>query len=136
MRATEAKRRIPHIAYVEETDVTELEKLRQDLNAHRTADQPKLTLLPFLMRALVRVLPQFPQITKMILELRRSRRNSTAISSAMFVLQMQLCGEPLNKPVGGFFWFGRVYSRRPDITNAGTKRTDHTTQTCEHPLFS
>lgn len=61
-RMQEAKRRIPHIAYIEETDVTELEKLRQDLNAHREAEQPKLTLLPFLMQALVRVLPDFPQI--------------------------------------------------------------------------
>lgn len=58
----EAKRRIPHIAYIEELDVTELETLRQDLNAHRTAEQPKLTLLPFLMRALVKALPDFPQV--------------------------------------------------------------------------
>ncbi|MDH7637637.1 dihydrolipoamide acetyltransferase family protein [Sphingomonas oryzagri] len=58
----EAKRRIPHIAYVEEVDVTELEALRQDLNAHKAAEQPKLTLLPFLIRALVRALPDFPQI--------------------------------------------------------------------------
>jgi 2-oxoisovalerate dehydrogenase E2 component (dihydrolipoyl transacylase) len=58
----EAKRRIPHINYVEECDVTELEALRADLNAHRVPDEPKLTLLPFFMRALVRVLPNFPQI--------------------------------------------------------------------------
>ena len=58
----EAKRRIPHIAYVEEIDVTELEALRQDLNAHKSIAQPKLTLLPFLIRALVRALPDFPQI--------------------------------------------------------------------------
>jgi 2-oxoisovalerate dehydrogenase E2 component (dihydrolipoyl transacylase) len=58
----EAKRRIPHIAYVEEVDVTQLEALRQDLNAHKRADQPKLTLLPFLIRALVGALPDFPQI--------------------------------------------------------------------------
>lgn len=58
----EAKRRIPHIAYVEEVDVTQLEALRQDLNAHRSGEQPKLTLLPFFIRALVRVLPDFPQI--------------------------------------------------------------------------
>ncbi len=58
----DAKRRIPHIAYVEEVDVTELESLRQDLNAHRKDDRPKLTLLPFFIRALVRVLPGFPQI--------------------------------------------------------------------------
>lgn len=58
----DAKRRIPHIAYVEECDLTELEALRADLNAHRTPGQPKLTLLPFLIRALVRTLPDFPQI--------------------------------------------------------------------------
>ena len=58
----EAKRRIPHIAYIEEIDVTELEALRQDLNAHKAAERPKLTLLPFFVRALVRALPDFPQI--------------------------------------------------------------------------
>jgi len=58
----EAKRRIPHIAYIEEIDVTELEALRQNLNAHKLPTQPKLTLLPFFVRALVRALPDFPQI--------------------------------------------------------------------------
>jgi 2-oxoisovalerate dehydrogenase E2 component (dihydrolipoyl transacylase) len=58
----EAKRRIPHFAYVEEVDVTELEALRQQLNAQKRADQPKLTLLPFVMRALCEVLPDYPQI--------------------------------------------------------------------------
>jgi len=58
----ESKRRIPHFAYVEEVDMTELEALRVHLNATKRAEQPKLTLLPFLMRALVRVLPDYPQI--------------------------------------------------------------------------
>lgn len=58
----DAKRRIPHFAYVEEIDMTELESLRADLNANRKPEQPKLTVLPFLIRALVRVLPDFPQI--------------------------------------------------------------------------
>lgn len=58
----EAKRRVPHFAYVEEIDMTELEDLRAHLNAIRKPNQPKLTVLPFLMRALVRVLPEFPQI--------------------------------------------------------------------------
>lgn len=58
----ESKRRIPHFAYVEEVDMTELEELRVHLNATKRAEQPKLTLLPFLMRALVRVLPAYPQI--------------------------------------------------------------------------
>ncbi|MDP9139770.1 MAG: 2-oxo acid dehydrogenase subunit E2, partial [Pseudomonadota bacterium] len=56
-----AKQRIPHFAYVEEVDVTELEALRVHLNNTRKPDQPKLSLLPFLIRALVRTLPQFPQ---------------------------------------------------------------------------
>ncbi len=58
----DAKRRIPHFAYVEEIDMTEMESLRAHLNATKRADQPKLNVLPFLMRALVRVLPDYPQI--------------------------------------------------------------------------
>ncbi len=58
----DAKRRIPHFAYVEEVDMTEIEALRVHMNEMRQKDQPKLTLLPFFMRALVKVLPEFPQI--------------------------------------------------------------------------
>ena len=57
-----SKRQIPHFTYVEEIDVTELENLRAHLNQTKSAQQPKLTLLPFFIRALVRVLPEFPQI--------------------------------------------------------------------------
>ena len=49
-------------AYVEEVDMTELEALRNQMNKAKRPDQPKLTLLPFLMRALIRVLPDYPQI--------------------------------------------------------------------------
>jgi 2-oxoisovalerate dehydrogenase E2 component (dihydrolipoyl transacylase) len=58
----EAKRRIPHITYVEEVDATELDALRNYLNSTRTGDKPKLTLLPFLIRAMVKALPHHPQI--------------------------------------------------------------------------
>lgn len=58
----EAKRRIPHFAYIEEVDVTALEDLRAHLNATKTAERPRLTLLPFLITALVRALPNYPQI--------------------------------------------------------------------------
>ncbi len=57
-----SKRHIPHFSYVEEVDVTELEELRRHLNSTKTDQQPKLTLLPFLMRALVNALPDYPQI--------------------------------------------------------------------------
>jgi len=58
----EAKRRIPHFTYVEEVDVTELEALRARLNERYGAERGKLTLLPFLVRALVQALPDFPQM--------------------------------------------------------------------------
>lgn len=58
----EAKRRIPHFSYVEEIDVTELEALRQRLNQLHGATRGKLTLLPFLARAMVLALRDFPQI--------------------------------------------------------------------------
>lgn len=43
---------IPAITIVEEVDVTELERLRAHMNGARHADRPKLTLLPFLIRAM------------------------------------------------------------------------------------
>jgi len=58
----EAKRRIPHFSYVEEVDVTELEALRQQLNKIHGNARGKLTLLPFLARAMVLALRDFPQI--------------------------------------------------------------------------
>ena len=57
----EAKRRIPHFTLVEEFDVTALEQTRVMMNADR-GDNPKLTMLPFLITAMCRVLPDYPQI--------------------------------------------------------------------------
>ncbi len=56
-----AKRHIPHFTYVEECDVTDLETLRAQLNAAR-GDRPKLTMLPLLITAICKVIPQFPMI--------------------------------------------------------------------------
>jgi len=58
----ESKRRIPHFTYVEEVDVTELEALRARLNATWEAARGRLTLLPFLMRAIVKATPAFPEV--------------------------------------------------------------------------
>jgi 2-oxoisovalerate dehydrogenase E2 component (dihydrolipoyl transacylase) len=58
----ESKRRIPHYSYVDELDVTGLEELRAHLNTQHGADRPRLTLLPFLIRALVHAVPRFPQV--------------------------------------------------------------------------
>lgn len=54
--------RIPHITYVEEVDMTALEDLRTMMNRDRKPDQPKLTILPYLMRALVRAIADLPGV--------------------------------------------------------------------------
>ncbi|QSB43782.1 2-oxo acid dehydrogenase subunit E2 [Tsuneonella flava] len=56
-----AKRNIPHFTYVEECDVTELECLRAQLNDAR-GERPKLTMLPLLITAICKTLPDFPMI--------------------------------------------------------------------------
>ncbi|AGK50780.1 lipoamide acyltransferase component of branched-chain alpha-keto acid dehydrogenase complex [Burkholderia thailandensis MSMB121] len=61
-RMQDAKRRIPHFSYVEEIDVTELEALRAELNRKYGDARGRLTVLPFLARAMVIALRDFPQI--------------------------------------------------------------------------
>lgn len=61
-KMADSKRRIPHFAYVEEVDVTELEALRVRLNDKWGKERGKLTVLPLLMRAVVLALRDFPQM--------------------------------------------------------------------------
>ena len=56
-----SKRAIPHFTYVDEIDVTALEAMRADLNANR-GGRPKLTLLPLMIVAICRALPEFPML--------------------------------------------------------------------------
>jgi 2-oxoisovalerate dehydrogenase E2 component (dihydrolipoyl transacylase) len=58
----ESKRRIPHYTYVEEVDVSELEGLRAHLNAKWNSQRAHLTLLPFLIQAIVLAVREFPQV--------------------------------------------------------------------------
>jgi 2-oxoisovalerate dehydrogenase E2 component (dihydrolipoyl transacylase) len=60
-RMSEAKRNIPHFAYVEEVDVTELESLRTHLNHSRPENAGSLSYLPLVVMALTRVIESFPQ---------------------------------------------------------------------------
>jgi 2-oxoisovalerate dehydrogenase E2 component (dihydrolipoyl transacylase) len=60
-RMSAAKRSIPHFSYVEEVDVTELEALRVHLNHDPRFEQLRLTLLPFIVKAVARALERFPQ---------------------------------------------------------------------------
>ena len=57
-----AKTRIPHFTYVEEVDVSEVERLRAELNRQHDDAQARLTILPFLMRAVVTAIGDFPQM--------------------------------------------------------------------------
>ena len=62
MRMQDAKRRIPHFSYIEEVDVTELEELRTKFNARWEKSRGKLTLLPFLAKAMIGAVSDYPQI--------------------------------------------------------------------------
>jgi 2-oxoisovalerate dehydrogenase E2 component (dihydrolipoyl transacylase) len=57
-RMSQSKREIPHFAYVEEVDVTELEALRRHLN---DLHGRRLSVLPFVAVGLIRTLAAFPQ---------------------------------------------------------------------------
>jgi 2-oxoisovalerate dehydrogenase E2 component (dihydrolipoyl transacylase) len=61
-KMTTANARIPHITYVEEVDVTALEELRASLNKDKRPEQTRLTVLPFLMRAMVRTIAEQPNL--------------------------------------------------------------------------
>lgn len=61
-RMQEAKQHIPHFTYVDELDVTELEALRERLNQGRDPSLPRLSVLPFLVRALCLALQDFPAL--------------------------------------------------------------------------
>jgi 2-oxoisovalerate dehydrogenase E2 component (dihydrolipoyl transacylase) len=56
-----SKRHIPHFTYVDEIDVTALEAMRADLNANR-GNRPKLTMLPLMIVAICKSIPEFPMI--------------------------------------------------------------------------
>jgi 2-oxoisovalerate dehydrogenase E2 component (dihydrolipoyl transacylase) len=60
-RVSESKRNIPHFSYVEEVDITELERLRRHLNSKLPKGTPSYTYLPFLGMALIRVVERFPK---------------------------------------------------------------------------
>ncbi|MEM7257329.1 MAG: dihydrolipoamide acetyltransferase family protein [Pseudomonadota bacterium] len=57
-----AKSRIPHITIVEEVDVSNLEELRSELNTTHQGDKPKLTVLPFVMKAVVEAVREQPHM--------------------------------------------------------------------------
>lgn len=61
-RMANANSRIPHITIVEEVDVTALEELRSQLNGEKSDDKPKLTILPFLIGAMVKALKEQPSL--------------------------------------------------------------------------
>ena len=62
-KMAESVRRIPHITYVEEIDMTAVEELRAHLNAQaKQTGKAKLNVLPFIARAIIVALRDQPQI--------------------------------------------------------------------------
>ncbi len=64
-KMTLSRSRIPDIVYVDEVDVTALEDLRAKLNAEKRPGQTKLTVLPFLMRAMAKAIGEQPQLNSL-----------------------------------------------------------------------
>ncbi len=58
----QSRQHIPHVTYVEEIDMTELELLRTRLNAQWGSERGRLTVLPFLIRAMVLAVHEFPEV--------------------------------------------------------------------------
>lgn len=85
-RMIESKRNIPHYSYIEEVDVTALEALRRELNDAYEGERPHLTLLPFLIAAIVRAVPDFPSVNALYEAeksiLHRSRAVNVGIATA------------------------------------------------------
>lgn len=75
-----SKTNIPHFSYFEEIDVTELESLRQHLNATRAPEQPKLTYLPFVMLALAKAMPHHPECNALFDEEANTVRRHEAVN--------------------------------------------------------
>jgi 2-oxoisovalerate dehydrogenase E2 component (dihydrolipoyl transacylase) len=71
-RMSAAKRSIPHFSYVEEVDVTELEALRVHLNRDPRFEPLRLTLLPFIVKAVGRALERYPQCNALYDEARET----------------------------------------------------------------
>lgn len=61
-RMAQSTRRIAHFSYVEEVDMTNVEALRTHLNARHAPSRGKLTVLPFVLRALAIAVEEFPQM--------------------------------------------------------------------------
>ncbi len=78
-RMAESKRRIPHYSYVEEIDVTALEELRAHLNSRHASQRPHLTVLPFLIAALVRAVPKVPEVNALFDEEQGILRRHAAV---------------------------------------------------------
>lgn len=64
-KMSQAKRQIPHITIVEEVDVTSLEQTREELNTSYESERGKLTVLPFVMKAVVEAVRQQPVINSL-----------------------------------------------------------------------
>jgi 2-oxoisovalerate dehydrogenase E2 component (dihydrolipoyl transacylase) len=78
-----SKSRIPHITLVEEVDVTPLEEFRAALNEKYASIRPKLTLLPFLMKAMVKALQEHPQFNGHYDDEKNVVRHNSTISIGM-----------------------------------------------------
>jgi 2-oxoisovalerate dehydrogenase E2 component (dihydrolipoyl transacylase) len=120
-----SKRNIPHFSYVEECDVTELEKLRGDLNANR-GSKPKLTLLPLLTTAICRALPEFPMINARFDDERNVIHRSGAVHLGMATMTDGGLMVPVirDAQAKNLWQLASEIARLADAARSGTAKSD------------
>jgi len=111
-RMQASKRRIPHFTYVEEVDVTEVERLRRELNGAKTERQPKLSLLPFLMRAVVAAVRAHPAMNARFDDEERVVRRHRAVHLGSAVQTDRGLMVPVVKQAGDF----DIWASAADVT--------------------
>jgi 2-oxoisovalerate dehydrogenase E2 component (dihydrolipoyl transacylase) len=121
----EAKRRIPHFTYVDEVDVTAVEQTRAMMNADRGGN-PKLTMLPFLITAMCRALPDYPMINARYDDDANVIRRSGAVHMGMATQTDQGLAVPVIRNAEGRDVWGlaREILRLADATRAGKASRD------------
>jgi len=125
----DSKRRIPHFAYVEECDVTELESLRAQLNTRFGTERGKLTLLPFLIRAMVLAIADFPQINALFDdEIGVITRHSAVHLGIATQTDAGLMVPVLRHAQDGDLWtHARAIARLAEMTRSGSATRDELT---------
>ena len=128
-RMQAAKRHIPHFTYVDEIDMTALEALRGHANETSGGDKPKLTVLPFIIRALGLTLRDWPQFNARYMDEQGFVSQFTALNLGLATMTEKGLIVPVIKDAGrkSIWQLARDVARLSDAARSNTLTTDDLT---------